>query len=727
MGKLEIKGTFDFSDEKQTELIRENEYWKTPKPKHMLAEHEGFKLYELPDGKVYKHAYGSFYQKDVEDLDIELENVLSLEHKIESTNNTDLIKKCKVKLKEHYKNCVRLIDMDFARGWNRWSENILDMFIEKKTYRVLWGSGNCGKSATMAMLLYIKWRANPSNRMVVIASKVRADSKARVFAYIKNIHAKSPPCVGHKIVVRDSSLQTGIFTQMFIEDEGKWVDNDRGCIVSLPVKTNAKKEEVGANLQGRHPQDKLILNFDEGQELDGKLLGSTVFANWLTNKNVEVNIWGNPTPVDYWNVADYDILFKQGASHLSLDKLKDLEKEAHKTNTWETQDTYVLHLSMMDSPKDDPDEKKYFMDFGYGEGTKKQRLHFLAGKENVELIGRTISATSETWFSQVLGFPYINTSGEKEDTVLNSHMVSQTRSYPLKWMWNPYGGVENSSSKLEWYMGVDPAVTGRGDNASIVCGRVGMMVDGRMGIDLMNGRACRRVKYRQDEDFTDTIINTMESLSKEFGIPLNNIAIETIGSGEVFKYAMNKHIEEGKWQGDVARGLSYNIVDPSEAPSNLWMFRSLGKMVRAYDMCSNKSTELWVAVRCAVLSRQIFNIPDFILKQFYTRLLLKNSRGDKYQVEPKTKMKKRGIHSPDDADALVNMVDLIRKRGFFYKFLDNYNYKDKYGTEYFREQHGANIEKRVQTAIDIILGKRGGGGAGEGGGKKYKNISWGGI
>lgn len=667
-----------------------------PVPKYMIKPHVPFEIVELPNGKYAKFAYGSLYDVDLHDLSIELKQIAFQEKGLEGTNHVgqtiDRLKECKKILKHHYKRCVAIIDPEVAAGWNRWSDNILEMFLSEKLHKVLWGSGNCGKSSMMGVLLYIKWRVNPSERMIVIASRVMKDAKARVFGYIKEIHAKAPPDAKHPFKSDDGKDDKGIYTLIFNKTENKWVINERGCIVSLPIKVDAKRMEIGSNLLGKHPKDRLVLAFDEGQEIPGTIQSDKIFINWYTNKRLDVYIWGNPIPVEYHAPDSWDLLFKLGSDKLSIKSLRAKEKEANKTTTWSWNDTFVLHLSMMDSPKDDPDEKFYLIQ--RENGNKDQRLFFLAGQENVEQISQKTSPQSASWYSQVLGFPFIDTSSTKHEAVLSGYIISKTKDYPLIW--------RTPTAQRLWFMAVDPSVTGKRDPASIVCGEIGTMVDGRMGIDIHNGRYCKQLRAVEGQDFSDTIVENMYDLSKTLNIHLKQIAAETHSSGEVLRYAINAHIEKGKWAEDKNMGQNIHIVDPTAAVTDRLLFKSLGHMQSAKDMCADAATEYWTAVRCAVQTRQIFNIPEHILGQFYNRYLGRSGNGMKYKLETKKEMGKRGIESPNDADALAILVEIIRRNGFSYKYTDRHGYKQVYGEDYDAEQAFKKLGVRLGTVSSML-------------------------
>lgn len=701
-------------------------------PKFMIPDHPGFELvvtpegHELGGGRVAKLAYRKLWDQYEDDLSIELAKIKEYERWIKDANRRKMGKK---HLKFHYKRAISLIDPRTAKGWNRWSEYILELFISsEKLHRVVWGSGNCGKSRVMAALLYTHWRVNPNERMTLIATKVVKDASARVFGYIKDIHLGAPPSPYHRLHLDDSKQNKGLYAMLYDESKGRYVRNDRGCILNVPIKVDSKNDTLGDNLIGAHPGDQLTIAFDEGQELPAKMLESRIFLNWYTNEGVNILAWGNPQVVEYNEPETHDLLFAMGSRNMSSIKvLKEKQKEAHKCGVWSWPDTMVLHLAMTDSPKDDPDECNYYIK--QPDGTKSLRLHFLAGSQEVNKIAENVSEHSPEWFSQVLGFPYVNVSSTKNLGVVTPGMVREASKYPLLW----------SAPRLEYYMGVDPAASGHRDHASICVGRMGRMQDGRMGVDLMHGEGCRQIELLDkdadsavdSEMYTDKIIAMMWELKDLYRIPLKNIAIETHGVGETLRYALQRYIEDAikghqeggeslpSWAAEYQEGQRYYVVNPTSEATDRPLFKILGSMKPANEIVTNIATEYWVAVRCLVLTRQAFNIPERILQQFYNRHLEMSGTKAKYKLESKDSMRSRGVASPNDADALCNMVDLMRNRELTYKFYNSAKYQHKYGIEFTLQQRRDKTESAfgvLENMLGIEMGV-------QGGRKKKKRIS----
>lgn len=661
-----------------------------------LPIHIPFEVVQIGEtGELKKLAYNKVYDADMPDLNIELDQIRKYERYYKKSDQK-IAKLHKARLIFHYKKAVVLISPTYAEGWNKWSDLILELFVSDKKHRVLWGSGNCGKSAIFGLLLYIQWRVNPSQRMCVLATRVMKDAGPRVFGYITNIHAHAPADPYNTIVLKESNKEKAIYCKIKEKSTGRYITDPRACIILMPIKVSAKNEDIGSNLLGKHPQDLLSINFDEGQELLGNLLKQKIFLNWYTNDHLEVNAWGNPSPVDWNNKEDWDILFVLGAGFYSYSKVRELQAGSHRTGKWGNKNTEVLHLCMLDSPKDDPLEKrKYHRDVA---GNKHQRLQFLAGEENVKLISEHNSPNSPEYFSQVLGFPYIDFVGTRNEGVITPYMVRKSKQYPLHW--------STPDEKLVYFMGVDVGTKGYGDPSAICIGRMGMMVDGRLGVDLMNGTHCFEVKPNEEEgeneDYVDTTVKTIYEYAKKFNITLNRIVVETHGSGDSVRYALNQHISDNDdWPRNNSEE-SYQFINPSQSVTDRYLFKTIGKLLDGTEIVYDFNSEMWVAVRCAFLSRQIFNVPEDICRQYYNRILEQVGPKKKYRIETKDKMKKRGIKSPNKGDTLAYMLELARRHGFAWKFYHKDEYNEVYGREHYQEEQYKEAERKLGIASRIL-------------------------
>lgn len=658
------------------------------KLKYYIDDHTDFEIFETPNGKEVKVVEGAFYSAELSDLDIILLTLKKLESKIRilKTQKADagVFKSVRIKIKQYYKMAIRLLAPTYANGWNRWSDNILDLYLNDHTNKILWGSGNCGKSAVMACILYTAWRINPTGRTVILASRVEKESTQRVFGYITGIHKASPLSAGLSFKHRKGD--NAIYCQLPDKhNNNKLTDDVRACIISLPVKARANDDDLGSNLMGKHPSDKLIVCFDEGQEIEARLMHSKIYLNWKTNNNLQIVAWGNPSKVSFTDISKQNLIYRLATLGLSKSELKSWETQRNYTFFKERGDNLLLHLSMLDSPKDDPEEKEAIIEDE--NGVPMQRLWFLAGKDVAESIAKEgNSENSEAWYAQVLGFPVIDYSMGVIDSIVSSVMIEESERYPLQW---------EDPDRCVYYMGFDPSYTGASDYAAVSIIKVGLMLDGRVGVDCMGGKLNFKVEQEnENESFIDKCWDKIYQASVRLKIPLDKIAVEIHSNGHLPKYSLDRHFEAGKWANDLQAGKKIYVLNPSRAVTELPLFREYGQLEPARDICYNTVSEINMAIRCAILSKQLFNIPEIVKQQLYNRKL--NTTATKIKIESKKELRARHIQSPNDLDALAIAFDSLRKRGIFqYSFVSGGSYVEVLGDTYRNTKKEMAYKKRM--------------------------------
>lgn len=126
-------------------------------------------------------------------------------------------------------------------------------------------------------------------------------------------------------------------------------------------------------------------------------------------------------------------------------------------------------------------------------------------------------------------------------------------------------------------------------------------------------------------------------------------------------------------------------------------------MVPAKEICATVTMEYYQAVRCAFMSRQIFNVPDYICQQFYNRYISYTANDLKYRLERKAEMHKRGIRSPNDSDATSYLVEICRVMGGFkYSIPKGDGYTPAYGPEYDEKQKRVIADRRMDIMSSIL-------------------------
>ena len=683
---------------------------------------------EVLKGLKFKRAYGREYPIDEPDWEIELDQIkrteqVTYKRKLGSGNLLDgryiTEQEGILKLAEHYKQIIRLWFPQLAKGWNTWSEDILYLCLRGQLNKVLWGSGNCGKSAIIAAFLYIKYRVNPGGRLILILSRFAKDSKARVYGYIKGYHAIAPASKYFDIEVVDTAGAQEIRTLTWDDKQkhgkGAWVKDELTGIVNMPIRVDLKSATSGANLVGRHPTDWYGIAFDEGHQLLGTMMDEEFFTNILTNDNVDFYAWGNPTKVFYHDPSSWDMLFRMGNCGKELHELRAICAKGSllkaKTLWWEDgRKTAVLRFTMLNSPKDHPLERENIIHSSQGQVL---RLHFLAGLSNVEGISEGRDEDSPEFYGQVYGFPYIEAASTGDEGVLTPFQVSQCNKYPFMW-------AAPQLAERKFCLGVDPSLTGYGDGCAISIIEIGRMLDGRWGIDGRGSEGVEIVKPLAGYDFIDLCLARMWDLSQKYKIPLHRIGFDLTNVGYTFQYALNNAINtKGWWKRDYSSGSRPYTSLASSTASELPLFMDgKGSFEPANELCVNPTAEDWLSMRCGVISRQIFNIPEEVLKQAYNRKITgKGLGGDsnaRVKLESKDKMRARGLKSPDHTDAFTVALGVARRNGFVYQFTQNIFREERLSQAYWEAQQ----EEKLQGALSSMLDMLGAGGMVGGSGRR---------
>jgi len=142
--------------------------------------------------------------------------------------------------------------------------------------------------------------------------------------------------------------------------------------------------------------------------------------------------------------------------------------------------------------------------------------------------------------------------------------------------------------------------------------------------------------------------------------------------------------------------MMYHRVNPMRNPTERSMFLELGQPLPSDQCCVNITTEYWVALRCAIQTRQLYNIPEVVVQQLLNRGI--KTVGGKLKMETKLDMKNRGVPSPNETDSAAIGFDLIRNWNFEYRFM-NINAE---GHRYFEVMQLARAKERRAENLGIV-------------------------
>ena len=186
--------------------------------------------------------------------------------------------------------------------------------------------------------------------------------------------------------------------------------------------------------------------------------------------------------------------------------------------------------------------------------------------------------------------------------------------------------------------GLDPAFTHGGDECVLTIGEAGEDVNGLTVVE-------RKKAIRLHEDLNDTSVpvnvqrarKAIEVLKQE-GVEPRNLNVDATGGGE-------------PWCDILAR----------EWGTNEFHRVQFGGTADDKDQYYDRVSEMWFQGQPLVRSGQIRGIDNELAKELVAREY--EQRGKRIKIVPKSEMKKRIGHSPDNADSFFLMLDRAIKRG----------------------------------------------------------------
>ena len=198
-------------------------------------------------------------------------------------------------------------------------------------------------------------------------------------------------------------------------------------------------------------------------------------------------------------------------------------------------------------------------------------------------------------------------------------------------------------------VGIDPAYSAGGDKCILYPAKVGIANDGDYKIEFQHPVRINLVA-REDELMLDTLCTDIKNHIYSLDVPVNHIGMDCTGNQWMLADALEKSLGETgimrvKFSGSA-----------SDDPISLQDKRP-GK-----DLYSNYVTELWGRFGLYATNDMIRNLDDTACKQFCTRLLdFSSNDSRKVTIESKSILRERLGFSPDEADAAVVALEVVRK------------------------------------------------------------------
>ena len=197
-------------------------------------------------------------------------------------------------------------------------------------------------------------------------------------------------------------------------------------------------------------------------------------------------------------------------------------------------------------------------------------------------------------------------------------------------------------------MGHDPAFSTDGDASKAVICDVGLDKD-RMPI--MAHVATENVDVDQSEDKRRnfSMASELKRIAEKYGVEIEDIGVDNTGTGQGYPEII-----------DEVFGGGHCIRVPFNGPVSSVPYPSDG-LTEPGEMFVNRVSEIWYVARLYLQKRQLRGIKPSLAKSMAKRLF-DRVRQNKICVETKRNMRKRGVSSPDEADAYFIALDLARSK-----------------------------------------------------------------
>ena len=479
--------------------------------------------------------------------------------------------------------------------WNPWLEKLIRAACENP-WLGLPGCAGSGKTHGISFFATVWWLMMPECSSVILTSTTKEMIRRRAWGNIQKFHREIPgPEVGNMVDSRTcwQALK----------------GDDKHAISALAVKQGSTSEAV-ARIQGYHTRRQLVI-VDEATDTPEAIFEAC--ANLYNSpEQFQFICIGNPAsrldpfgrfcePFHGWNSVDVD------------------------TEEWDT----VVQL----------------------DGRKGKIIRFDAEKSPNVLAGET-------------KFKYLVTEAQLEGARKRFGEDS-----PLFWkfqrgFWAPDGAVKtifsepllmkmNGMGKFEWagsgtimVAGLDPAFGG-GDRPILRFAKVGMTVDGKVGIEL-DKLVELSIKADSGDPVHFQLADQTSQWCRDQGVSPENLAVDATGEGGGLCDILQRQF------GEIIR------VEFGGVPSDRTLNEEDRRTCR--EVYFNRVAELWHRAREFMLSGQLRGVDASTAIEFCNRTF-DDLKQKKVKLQTKLEMKSYFGRSPDLADAAVLAIEAAQHHG----------------------------------------------------------------
>jgi len=514
----------------------------------------------------------------------------------------------------HFKNAVKLLTPDIQ--WNPWTEMRARAFCDENNWfieggiRFLnianMGCGSSGKTHDWSWFAVIWWLADILNSSVVVCSIRKQMITQRTWSVVNKVYNMLPVRMG-KMVNSKVKWLAPVCDPSTGADTGRF--DDKHAIFAQAVE-RGEVEKTKQLIAGLHPK-RMMLIVDEAPGTPEAIF--EIIPNMLTGIDEMVlvtngNAVGRLTPhgricqpVEGWN---------------SVDESTELYRTAP-VPEWGIPSGVCIHYHGCNSPNVKAGRNLY-------EGLYKVENWTMA---------QTRKNTLNYWWYDAGWFApdgMANTVME-ESTVMRADGMGS-------FVWESWSRP---------CAALDPAISLGGDDPAFYFGEMGDLPGGRTGLQLKE-KVPVRIKASRTEPAELQIARQVIDECKRRDVKPEDFALDATGTGHgVWAFLVDM------WSPNIVKVEFNGVVSDSPISEN-----DRRPCKEVYD---RKVTELWFKAPEMLHAGQLKGLTRDAVDQFCRRTY--DTDGRKLKIEKKSDYKARFGRSPDDADCVVVMCEMARRRG----------------------------------------------------------------
>lgn len=498
----------------------------------------------------------------------------------------------------HFQRITKALWPKFV--WNPWSEQIIREACDTR-YLGIAGAASSTKSHTLALWLIVNWLCSPHNTLGLVFSTTLSGAKLRIWASIKKLLYECPglPC---KIIDNPSpALQ-------YVDPQGRRYDT--AGIMALPSE-RGKAADSCSRAQGIKAE-RVFVVVDESTGC-APSIAETIYSNLRSNPYFWCAFLGNPD--SKFDPHGQFCTPQGGWDSISVDNT------AWSTQ-WKEEQGRCLHFDAVNNPN-------YL--------ARENHYPFL---QNWELIDKELQGTgSNSGYFWKMFRGFWAPVGAQQTVFSEADILKfQALRNPI-WKQPPVRVA-----------GLDPSFTADGDRPMAALLYVGQTTDGKVVIHIAQTKAMLEDVTNKSEPLNFQRAKKFKEFCDDNRVQAKFAGYDATGGGIPFG-----DILQEVWSPDVLPvqfgGKASEYLVGQNNP------------VKAFEQYSNRATEIIFNAVQYLRNYQLTGVTPSIANELCSRrFTTKEGERTRFLVEAKTDFKGRNGYSPDESDAVLVALAVVRER-----------------------------------------------------------------